>query len=171
MPMAKECKLPYCHNPVFSHSYCKAHQYLRQDSKKPRPLARSTKRIQPVSDHRKAQMITYTSDKAKALEEARKSGTLRCFVCGKDIHRDIIPDIHHLDGREEDRLTDSRYQCWVHRKCHTEIHDLPVGILLTRGWYEGYLQRLKSVDEKLYDKEYEKRYKTIIGWTGEDTTI
>jgi hypothetical protein len=33
--MAKKCKKIGCERPVFSHGYCKIHQYLRTDKKKP----------------------------------------------------------------------------------------------------------------------------------------
>ena len=31
----KTCKYENCNNPVFSHGYCRAHQWARQDDKKP----------------------------------------------------------------------------------------------------------------------------------------
>ena len=168
--MPKECKVSYCHSPVFSHSYCKVHQYLRQDGKKPKPLGRSTKRIQPVSDRRKVQMAEYTNEKEKRLESDRKAGEVKCFICDRTISKNIVPDIHHLDGREEGQLLDERYQKWVHRKCHTEVHNLSTDFLLQKEWYAGFLQRLKSVDENLYEREYEKRFKTSYGQS-QDTTL
>ena len=36
----KQCKKEGCNNPVFSHLYCRNHQYLRTDDKKPKGLNR-----------------------------------------------------------------------------------------------------------------------------------
>lgn len=38
--MAKVCSSENCSNPVFSHEFCRNHQYLRTDSKKPKAISK-----------------------------------------------------------------------------------------------------------------------------------
>lgn len=47
--MPKTCLSPNCSNPVFSHNYCRYHQNLRTDSKKPKGLSK-------ISPQRKVRM-------------------------------------------------------------------------------------------------------------------
>jgi len=46
--MAKICKKEGCNNPVFSTGYCKYHQYLRTDKKKPKSI--QAKRKTPTGE-------------------------------------------------------------------------------------------------------------------------
>jgi hypothetical protein len=154
--MTKLCIVPGCNNPIWGKGYCKYHQYLRSDistviSNKPR------KAIKKLSVKRTVQNEAYISLKNKSVLEARKKGKIKCFFCNKDING--IPDWHHLDGREENKLTDTSRLVFVHRKCHGKIHDLSYEMLSRLPCYESYLMRLKAVDELLYFKEYEKRNK------------
>lgn len=162
----KQCKVKYCSYPVFGKGYCKFHQYMRNDLAKPKTY---TKRIKPVSDKRSLQMEQYLRQKDIAVTEARKSGTIRCFACNKTIEDE--PDWHHTDGRVEEKLLDFDHMVFMHRNHHDQIHHLPVEILMKKEWYQTYLNNLKAFDIKLYEREYEKRYKLSTTADRTDTTI
>lgn len=153
----KLCKVEGCNNPVWGKEYCKNHQYLRKDisrsiSKKP------IKAIRKFSVKRNEQNKDYLLLKEEAVAEGRKKGHIICFFCNKKIQG--IPDWHHLDGREEDKLTDTDKLVFVHRKCHSNIHNMSYDHLSLLPCYNGYLDRLRAIAEYLYLREYEKRHKT-----------
>ena len=150
----KLCKVDGCTYPIWGKGYCKKHQYLRSDistaiSNKPR------KAIKKLSVKRKLQNDVYLSLKKESVLNAKKMGHIKCFFCGKTIRGD--PDWHHLDGRTEEKLIDTKYLVFVHRICHTHIHSHHK--LSEFPCYNNYLERLKAIDERLYEKEYEKRNK------------
>lgn len=157
--MPKKCSVPGCTNDIFGKGYCRYHQHLRTDTKK---TTKPQKRIKPISDRRKVQVAQYHDLKGEMIAEAKEKGPIRCFVCHRNISSIYIPDIHHLDGRTEDNLTNRENLVFVHRQCHGFIHDLSYDILKTLNWYEDYLLRLKSVNIVFYEREYEKRFKTAI---------
>jgi hypothetical protein len=159
----KQCSVEGCTNPVFGKGYCKYHQYHRTDLK----VKTYIKNIKVVSSKRLSQLIIYSAAKIIAWDNALKTGNNRCFICNRQFNTKTIPDWHHLDGREEDLLLDQQFLRFAHRQCHEEIHNLYYDLLKLKPWYEGYLQRLKEIDQKLYDKEYDKRFKAIR----KDTTI
>jgi len=150
----KLCKVEGCCNPVWGKGYCKYHQYLRTDISTPK---KTQKTIRKLSIKRKALNDIYLSLKKESVLNAKKKGPIKCFFCNKIIKGE--PDWHHLEGREENKLTDTSRLVFVHRKCHGKIHDLSYEMLSRLPCYESYLMRLKTVDELLYFKEYEKRNK------------
>jgi hypothetical protein len=147
------CNVEGCTNHVFGHGYCKYHQYYRTDLKK----KIYTKKIKPVSDKRAKQLAVYSAAKEIAWQRALITGNTKCFICDKIMK--FTPDWHHLDGREEKQLLDYDYLVFVHRSCHSAVHNMSYDILKYKPWYDGYLLRLKNIDPILYDKEYAKRYK------------
>jgi 5-methylcytosine-specific restriction endonuclease McrA len=87
-------------------------------------------------------------------EEAKNSKEYVCFFCGKPIKGDAIH--HHLDGREESLLTCKENIILSHSTCHMAYHDLPVR---KQVWREGFLERLRERNVRLYFKEREKENK------------
>ena len=104
-------------------------------------------------------MEAYMLIKEKILLEAKVEGKYICFFCNKEFDKDYVPDIHHLNERENEQLKNKKYLCLAHRSCHTLYHSLSVDKIEKYDWYNGFLDRLKEVDEKLYDKEIYKKEK------------
>ncbi len=80
--MAKTCIEPNCKNPVFSHSYCKKHQYKRTDTK-----PRRTKIVQKKAVKKKKKAISLPSLKKKVQLVFNEFIRLRdqgqpCISCG-----------------------------------------------------------------------------------------
>lgn len=122
--------------------------------------------MKKVSDKRRQQLKRYMEYKYK-LFHVPKNRRLKCFLSNNLLHYDniercFIGDIHHLDGREEDKLNDYKDVVPVIRKYHTMIHSMSVEQLLKTSWYYGFLNRLKNKDTDLWKKEILKQYKAGI---------
>ena len=53
----KACKKDGCNYPVFSHLYCKNHQYLRNDNKKPKPM--NNHQVTPLNPSQLTEMALF----------------------------------------------------------------------------------------------------------------
>lgn len=110
----KKCQLEKCSYNVFSKGYCKIHQYLRTDPKKPKKSIRkvSLKMVTELQKYRfiRAEYLArYPKCQAK-LEGCTKGST----------------QIHHQKGRIGDLLTDSTHFLAVCHNCHHWIELHPV---------------------------------------------
>lgn len=108
------------------------------------------KRLAPVSKKREKQLKEY-----KKIKESLPD--TKCFFCDKKLSGEI--GCHHLDGREEALLTFDKWMKMVHAGCHRKFHDFTIDKLRRLPWYEGFLQRLKDIDDYLYDKQIAKERK------------
>lgn len=108
------------------------------------------KHLKPISDKRVKQLKEYKKVKKK-LDDTK------CFFCDKKLSGEI--DCHHLDGREEKLLTFDKWLKMVHRSCHRMYHDYTIEKLKKLSWYEGFKERLRELDEYLYDKQIAKERK------------
>lgn len=171
--MAHICKVEKCSNPVFGKGYCKFHQYKRKDSpiskiidihnhqyledefkeelgqRSPKPKKQS-KSIKQVSVKRASQLSVYHDIKAEMIRDAKLSSNYRCFCCKDSL---VNPDIHHLNGREESKLTDKFYLILVCRNCHRALHDCTIEQLHKLVWYKWYLISLSMAYPDIYQKE------------------
>ncbi len=139
--MAKLCK--NCNKyPVFGGGYCKYCQYLRTDKKE--TIKKTYKPPNKVSKKRKEQLDTYYQIKEDMLLKAKSEGNFRCFFCNNYFDKDYIPDIHHLKGKENEKLTDIQNLVLAHRSCHTIYHSSTMEQISKYDWYQGLLQRLKK---------------------------
>lgn len=68
--MAKVCAAPGCNNPVFSHLYCKYHQRMRTDNKKPKGY------IPAQSEKKKAEI---TANKQARIDNGGKTDQERWY--------------------------------------------------------------------------------------------
>jgi hypothetical protein len=160
--MGKLCK--YCGiYPVFSHNYCKTHQYLRRsvggDLHNKQIKSKSVnKKIPSQSAKRKEELKAYKELSKDIWDEAVANKSNKCFFCGEVmLYRE---DVHHLDGRENDRLINREYLTLAHNNCHVyKYHAMTYEQLCREPWYSSFLLRLKSISEELYNKEISKGLK------------
>lgn len=99
--------------------------------------------------------IIHAMDK-KSLEE---TGQITCFFCDLKINGNV--DHHHLDGRDGDLLTKAEWIVQGHFECHIQgYHNSTIDQLMKKPWYENvFLPNLLKVDQSLYEREFNKRYK------------
>ena len=135
---------------IFSHKKC------MECAKKEYPFIRKYS----VSDKRKYGLARYLhiihKMDAKSLKE---TGQITCFFCDLEIKGFV--DHHHLDGRDGDLLTKEKWIVQAHSGCHIQgYHNSTVDQLIKKYWYENvFLPNLLKVDQSLYEREYNKRYK------------
>lgn len=127
--MPKICRSEGCQYPVFSHHYCKKHQYLRKDSKYKAPIIKSR------SERRAKQENMYHKDISKYVDMF-----MYCFICGKYMGKD--KDVHHLAGRKEEMLNEKKWWVVVHRQCHSDVHNLPLDKIQEK--YPRYIKKLSG---------------------------
>lgn len=116
--MAKVCLKDECNNPRFGGGYCLYHQSLRID-KKPSQLKRTAikKSNKPLNKRsKKTASLTakYLKARIKYLD-----GKI-CPITGRP-----ATEIHHVNGKEYERLIDEDYWLGVTRDGHIKIHDNP----------------------------------------------
>jgi len=107
--MAKTCEYKDCNNPRWSKGMCKWH-VPKQKSK-----VRSYKKIKPISDRKAEQLKIYRKERDSYLKEIDK-----CERCGIE-----ASEIHHKNGRTNERLYDSNFFMSSCRPCHNWIHANP----------------------------------------------
>lgn len=162
--MSKKCQYEGCDRDVFSHNFCQWHQSARTDKKWLKSLLKqrkTTNKIKPVSSKQRSKLIKY--DKAKKEKEIRlkENNQWFCIFCGEYFNGDDKPDWHHTAGRDGDLVFDDKYIFPAHTYCHIIIyHWGSYDLLSSQKWYNDFLQRLKEIDIKLYNKELKKKDKT-----------
>ena len=115
--MAKVCLFRGCNYNVFGGGFCKFHQWKRPEKKiglKRSPLKLPNKPIRRISKKRSKQNAQYLKERTAFLE-----GKL-CPITGG-----VCTEIHHTNGRENDRLLDKKYWLAVSRIGHQTIHAHP----------------------------------------------
>jgi hypothetical protein len=81
------------------------------------PLKKKPYKIAPVSEKRKAQMREYSKLRKSFLDQ-NKQCQAAMEGCSKK-----ATDVHHMQGRENDRLLDDTKWLAVCRVCHRKITD------------------------------------------------
>lgn len=130
--MAKTCKAEGCNYPVFSHLYCKGHQWVRQDKKashKPKNTIKRSK-IKKISDKQKELNKEYNKLKIKL----KKLPENKMCVVSKELWNEDVEteDCHHIYGRGYFFLKTDTWM-FVSRKAHEWIHDNHAEAV-KRGW-------------------------------------
>jgi len=110
--MPKICQHSECKYNVFGGGFCKMHQYKRTD-KKTKALTRTP--IKEVSSKTAKLKAEYLKERTKFLD-----GKI-CPITGRP-----ATEIHHIDGREYERLIDKTKWLGVTREGHKKIHANPI---------------------------------------------
>ena len=120
--MAKVCNHEECSYPVFSNGYCRKHQYLRTDKKKPK------KSINPFSEKMLEGLKVYKQKRLIYLEAHPNCQAKVNNECTK-----ISTQIHHRAGRVGEKLTDEKNFLAVCHHCHVYIELHPIEAK-EKGW-------------------------------------
>jgi len=108
---------------MFCSSECGYAYKRKKDSAKIKPNNLKRSPIKPISDRRKKQNTAYLlARKVYLMEEANKFCPVMKGMFNKLIS---TTEIHHMNGRENDRLNDRVYWLAVSREGHQWIHSNP----------------------------------------------
>ena len=175
----KTCAEPNCMSPVYSHLYCKYHQFRRSmrggDLYQAKTQAKSRQnspvealslkgdtKIPPASKKRRKEHIRYLEQIKLFWNDAVNDGTNYCFFCGEKMNnRD---NVHHWRGRTNDYLLDKRWWVNCHNQCHLDHHHKSIGWLMKQKYYAEFLARLKKFDIESYDKEKKRQEKAQLNF-------
>lgn len=158
----KTCAKVGCSNPIYSHLYCRVHQWLRKDDKYLAYKERKKQgKIPPKSKKRKVEEVRYKDVRAEKEAELRAKdpkGRIFCFFSGKEI-KDWI-SWHHTKKREGANYTNKEWIVPSINEYHLDYHYKSVDWLLDQSWYSDvFLPNLKNLSEELYQKELKKQEK------------
>lgn len=106
------CTVEGCNYPRFAKGYCKVHQSLRTDKKKPK------KTIKPISDKRIQEMNIYRKRRDRYMEKHE--------ICEVKGCNNKSNDLHHKKSRLGSLLYDEKYFFACCRSCHQKIELNPV---------------------------------------------
>ena len=159
----KTCEFKGCNHPVFSHLYCKYHQFVRYMKKgdlwKPKPRKSS---IIPKESKKRKEEKKYYSKHLKDLEKEireQNEGKVYCFFTGKEITGQV--SFHHLRGRTGDYYLDKKYLVPSINEYHLQFHFESVGFLLKQAWYSDFMERLKIRDDLSWKRQKNKENKNL----------
>ena len=108
-----------------------------------------------MSEKRQEQRKYYAVEAREKFDEAVASGTNDCIFCNEKVIK--YEGWHHLKGRVDTKLREWKYIVLVHNKCHIEdYHQSTYEQRSKQPWWQGFLDRLKSIDESLYRAEIKK---------------
>lgn len=120
-----------------------------------KPLKTIPKPIKPRSDRRKLEEMRYKAICLEIDAEAKESGDLKCWFCGKDVED---AQHHHAYGRVGNKLVEKKDIHRVHPLCHDQYHHSPVESI---PWHRGFMGKLLWEDMALlYNIEREKYNKS-----------
>lgn len=124
--MAKTCTADNCSYPVWGKGFCRNHQYMRTDNKKPKkPKFRSAKEQDRLNNYypiREEYLQTYPNCEFPE--------------CGN-----YSTDIHHMMGREGDLLFNTKYFAALCRMHHRYVEDHPKEALELGLRFERLIKR------------------------------
>lgn len=160
--MAKACQKIGCPNPVYSHSFCRIHQWMRKDDdyKRQKEYAKENrkakKKIPAESEKRKTEHIYYKEQVAMFKQELRDKGEYFCFVTGEQFDNTLagFPTVHHLRGRTGDYYLDKEFWVLAKNQAHLDAfhNEKTIDYLTQQPWWDAFLARLRDKDELSYQK-------------------
>jgi hypothetical protein len=158
----KTCSKIGCTNLVFSHLYCRIHQWCRTDDTYKAYKERKKQGKIPSKSKKRKVEEKYYAVLCKELEQeirAKNNGKIYCFFSGLEINERI--SWHHTNKRTGNFYLDKEWIVPSINKYHMMFHFTPVQKLMQESWYEGFLNRLKLLSEELYNKEANKQIKAL----------
>lgn len=135
---------------LFSGGRCKTcdARFKRENQVQNQRSPKSGYKIPLISKSRSEGLKTYSKLIKEIDREAKEKKETKCFFCWQEIEGGC--DHHHLNGKENERLTEKKYIVRVHRDCHNDyhnksVHDIP--------WFGDYIERLRRIDTILAELE------------------
>lgn len=112
--------------------------------------------MKQISSKRAIQLRHYNHVKQELETELKERGEWRCFFSGLPLDENKgWKDYawHHAIGRDGDMLTDKKFLRPVLDNFHTGdegYHNKPFSYLKNLWWWDGFMSRLKALDEDLW---------------------
>jgi hypothetical protein len=110
--------------------------------------------MRKISKKRSQQLKEYKKITSNIEERKKQGEKFVCIFCGDIVQQAY--EKHHLMGREEKLLNNEDYLFVVHPMCHFKYHNHPIKYI---WWWDGYLGRIKNIDDKFYHRESMKKQK------------
>lgn len=112
-----------------------------------------------ATNKRQAQLRQYDKVKAELEQELKDRGEWVCFFSGIPIPDHLTwKEVawHHVQGRDNDLLTDKKFLRPVANEYHTGeegYHNVPISELSKKWWWNGFMDRLRALDYDLWYRE------------------
>lgn len=158
--MPHKCNETNCDANVFGGLKCRYHQFKRhmKGGDLYKPKTRQKNKIPQESKKRKEENKTYKQVKDELRQELIARGEWNCFFCMGPMGTE--KGFHHTHKRDGTYFTDRKYLKPAHNNCHVDnYHQARIEDLLKRSWYQGFLSRLRELDESLWRIELRKQDK------------
>lgn len=150
----KTCKEEGCTFPLFARGWCKGHYNTLYLLPKQKDKPKKSYTIPRRTEDRSKEDQVYLKKRLKFIVAQMlldPYGFIYCIFCGKRIHGD--PDLHHMDGREGDKLLDEKDWSLAHHDCHMDYDSQPWRKLI---WWNGYIERIELSHPHIYKKELKR---------------
>jgi hypothetical protein len=156
----KPCTIDGCNQSMYARGYCLSHYkkyyLLPKAIEKQKNNPKKKYNIPKRTKKREKEETIYHDERKEFIEEERQKDKLKrifCIFCGEEIKGE--PDLHHGDGRDNDKLL--RKEDWFlsHHECHMDYHDKSWKKL---KWWSGYIERI-SINFLIHKKELKKMEK------------
>jgi hypothetical protein len=155
--MSKLCSEPGCTQSLYARGWCINHYKLLYLLPKERNKPKQKYAIPRRTDDRAKEEQQYSKDRKLFIEAERakdKQGRVFCIFCGLEIG--LEPDLHHMDGRDNDKLLNKDEWSLAHHKCHMDYDSMPWRKLI---WWMDYISRIKILHPNIYLKELKRMEK------------
>lgn len=110
-----------CHHKRFSHGYCKSHQWMRTDNKKPKPIKKVSEKGK-IKRQEKAALFHEDVEFYLSVWEIKYPH--KCYNCDKELSQPLLLYFDHILEKGNEKYKHLRYEilnicylCWV---CHTD---------------------------------------------------
>lgn len=109
------------------------------------------------SKKRAKQNRKYLQERISFIQnEIDEKGWITCIFCDRTVTGG--PDIHHANGRDDERILNKSDWLFAHNKCH--VHEYHSMSWQNIWWWEGYLERIKHSHSHIYEKEIRRMNKS-----------
>lgn len=157
MKTDKICSHPGCTQPLYARGWCINHYKINylQPKAKDKPMKNYV--IPKRTEDRAREERQYSVERKLFIEDERAKdpkGRIFCIFCSFEIGME--PDLHHMDGRDDDKLLKKEDWSLAHHKCHMDYDSMPWKKLI---WWPIYIAKIKISHPHIYKKELRRMEK------------
>jgi hypothetical protein len=154
---SKLCSEPGCTQPLYTRGWCIGHYKSKYLKPKEDKKEKKNYTIPHRTKERAKEERQYSIDRKLFIENERAKdpqGRVFCIFCALEIG--LEPELHHMDGRDDDKLLKKEDWSLAHHKCHMDYDSMPWRKLI---WWMNYIKRIKISHPHIYNKELKRMEK------------
>ena len=156
----KICSKDDCNYPLFARGFCRYH--YNSDYLAPKQALKAPKSytIPKITAKRRSQVTKYHSERKVFIQAERDFNPRKeiyCIFCDEIIY-EIEPDVHHGDGRDDEKLLDTIFWYIAHNFCH--VHQYHSMSCKDIPWWDNYMFRMQYINPKVYQKDLLRQSKS-----------